>query len=96
MMLNQTPDEAVNPADAVHVFSAPEQGVAPVGTAMPVVAVKSPRLEVNGFLSALFPNGAKVWIPAASLRPYHSLGDPSAKCAPAEMSNGLQGFDYYH
>ncbi len=96
MMLNQTPDEAINPAYAIHVFSEPRQGATPVGIAMPVVAVKSPIQQVNGFLSALFPNGKTVWIPAASLRPYHSLGDPAAKCAPALMSNGLQGFYYFH
>ncbi len=96
MMLNQTPDEAINPADAIHVFAEPRQGAPAVGTAMPVVAVKSPVQQVNGFLSALFPNGKTVWIAAKSLRPYHSLGDPTAKCAPALMSNGLQGFDYFH
>ena len=43
----------------------------------------------------LFPNGKTVWIPAASLRPYHSLGDPAAKCAPAlDVPTCLQGFDY--
>jgi hypothetical protein len=30
------------------------------------------------------------------LRPYHSLGDPTAKCVPAMLSNGKPGFDYTH
>ena len=96
MMLNQTPEQATDPTAVVHVYAAPSQTARIVGVAMPVVAIRVPVQLVNGFLSAMFPNGAKVWIPAVALRPYHSLGDPSAKCAPALMSNGLQGFDYYH
>jgi hypothetical protein len=96
MMLNLTPEQAVDPKIEVPVRAEPRTNAAIVGYAMPVVAVKLPLKVVNGFYAALFPSGHPVWIAVSIVRPYHSLGDPSAKCVPAIMSNGLQGFDYYH
>jgi len=96
MMLNETPQQAVDPRVQIPVRAEPKSESPPVGNAMPVVAVKAPLQSVNGFYEALFPNGRRVWIGANRVVPYHSLGDPAAKCAPAVMSNGLVGFDYYH
>jgi len=96
MMLNLTSQEAVDPGIEVPVRAGPSPDERVVGYAMPVVAVRLPLKPVNGFYAVLFPNGASVWIATNAVRPYHSLGDPSAKCVPAVMSNGLQGFDYFH
>ena len=94
MMLNQTPDQAIDPTFKVPVFASPNANRAPVGNAMPVVAVKQPVTPVNGFLQALFPNGTTVWIQASAIKPYHSLGAPNTRCTPAMMSTGAVGFDY--
>jgi hypothetical protein len=94
MMLNQTSEQAVDLHSVIHVFAEPASNARAVGVAMPVVAVREPVRPVNGFLAALFPNGSTVWIPAGTLRPYHSLGAPDTRCVPAVMSNGLVGFDY--
>ncbi len=96
MMLNLTPQQAIDPKVEIPLRAAPSPNAQVVGYAMPVVAVRIPLKPVNGFYSALFPNGSAVWISASMVRPYHSLGDPGAKCVPAVMSNGLQGFDYLH
>ena len=96
MMLNQTPEEAIDPKSTVRVYARPSRSAPVVGVAMPVVAVRLPLEPVGGFLPGLFPNGTEVWIPAASLVPYKSLARPNTKCVPALMSNGLQGFDYFH
>jgi hypothetical protein len=96
MMLNVTPEQAVDPLVHVPVRAGPSPDGRVVGYAMPVVAVRLPLKPVNGFYAALFPNGTNVWIAESAVRPYRSLGDPSAKCVPAVMSNGIQGFDYFH
>jgi hypothetical protein len=96
MMLNETPQQAIDTRVQFPVRAEPTPGSPAVGNAMPVVAVKQPLQTVNGFYEALFPNRRTVWIAANAVVPYHSLGDPTTKCAPAVMSNGLVGFDYYH
>lgn len=96
MMLRETPQQAVDPRFRVPLRTQPMAGAAIAGNAMPVVAVKAPLQAINGFYETLFPNGTRVWIASAMVLPYHSLGDPSAKCRPVVMSNGLIGFEYYH
>ena len=94
MMLNVTQQQSMDFSFHVPVRATPSSVAPVVGNALGVVAVRDPLQQVNGFVEALFPTGQTVWIAAIMLRPYHSLGDPTAKCVPAMLSNGKPGFDY--
>jgi hypothetical protein len=83
--LNLTEQQFLNPSAHVPVRSEPAASAPEVGWAATNVAVRDPPQIVNGFVEALFPNGATVWIESRMLRPYHSLGDPTAKCVPFVM-----------
>ena len=96
MMLNLTEQQFLNPSVHVPVRSEPAASAPEVGWAATNVAVRDPPHIVNGFAEALVPNGATVWIESRMLRPYHSLGDPTAKCVPSVMSDGTPGFAYPH
>lgn len=96
MMLNITAQQAMDPTFHVPVYAQPSQQSKVVGYAALQVAVRDPENVVSGFVQALFPMGSTVWIPRNELTTYHSLGDPTAKCVPAKMSNGRYGFDYPH
>jgi hypothetical protein len=96
MTLNITDAQAQDFKFHVPFYSAPDLSSQTVGFAGSQVAVREPTHEVNGFLEALFPTGAKVWVAANYLRPYHSTLDPTAKCIPVIMANGRQGFSYPH
>jgi hypothetical protein len=94
MMLNLTQQQFMTvrvPVRAQPFASAPE-----VGWAGANVAVRYPLHIVNGFIEALFPTGATVWIESDRLRPYKSLSDPAATCTPAIMSNGKPGLVFAH
>ncbi len=94
--LNITEEQAMDPTFHTPYFSQPSGSSSVAGYAGLEVAVKKPIHSVNGFDEAVFPNGGIVWIEAALLRDYHSIGDPTAKCVPVLMSNGRQGFDFPH
>ena len=96
MMLNVTAEQAMDPTFHVPVYAQPSAQSQPVGYAALQIAVRDPERVVNGFEQALFPTGATVWIAAKDLTAYHSLGDPTARCVPARLSNGRYGFDYPH
>jgi hypothetical protein len=96
VVLNLTSRQIMDPNVHIPFRSAPSDSAPVVGFASAQVAIKMPRHEINGYLQARFLTGAKVWIKADLVRPYHSLGDPSAKCVPVIMSNGRSGFDYPH
>jgi hypothetical protein len=96
MMLNLTEQQFLDSSVRVPVRSEPAASAPKVGWAATNVAVREPLHIVNGFTQALFPNGATVWIESRMLRPYHSLGDPTAKCVPSVMSDGTPGFAYPH
>jgi len=92
MMLNITEQQSMDPTFHVLVRAQPSASAHVVGTAGSVVIVRVPPKPVNGFLEMLFPDGREVWIAADAVRPYHSLGDPNAKCVPEILSNGRIGF----
>ena len=92
MMLNITEQQSMDPTFHVPVRAQPSASARVVGTAGSVVIVRVPAKPVNGFLEMLFPDGRQVWIAAEAVRPYHSLGDPNAKCVPEILSNGRIGF----
>jgi hypothetical protein len=96
MMLNLTEQQFLDPSVRVPVRSEPAASAPEVGWAATNVAVREPPHIVNGFTEALFPNGATVWIESRMLRPYHSQGDPTAKCVPSVMSDETPGFAYPH
>lgn len=96
MMLNLTEQQSLDPTVHVPVFSQPSASARSVGWAPMTVAVREPSHPVNGFAEMLRPNGHRVWIREADLRPWKSLADPTAKCVPSEMSNGTYGFAYPH
>ena len=92
MMLNITEQQSMDPTFHIAVRAQPSASAQVVGTAGSVVIVRVPAKPVNGFLEMLFPDGRRVWIAANAVRPYHSLGDPNAKCVPEILSNGRIGF----
>ena len=95
-VLNITEAQSMDPAFHTPYYSQPSASAPVAGYAGLQVAVKDPIHNVNGFDEAMFPNGGSVWIQANLLKDYHSLGDPTAKCVPALMSNGRQGFAFPH
>lgn len=96
MALSLTEQQAMDPNVRIPVFDRPASDGRQVGIAAGIVAVKDPPDIVNGFTEALFPTGATVWIKSGMLRPYHSLGDPTARCVPSKLSDGRLGFDFPH
>jgi hypothetical protein len=96
MMLNLTEQQYLDPTVRVWVRAQPSPDAPKVGWAATNVAVRDPLHMVDGFTEALFPDGRTVWIESRMLRPYHSLGDPTAQCVPYLMSNGRLGFTRPH
>lgn len=96
MMLNLTEQQSMDPSVRVPVRAEPSEASPPIGYAAATVAVRVPIAPVNGFIEAMFPSGRPVWIAANLVRPWHSLGDPTARCIPAMLSNGKPGFAYPH
>jgi hypothetical protein len=94
MMLNLTGEQFMDPGTHIPFRSQPSDTAEIAGYASAQVAVKEPVHQVNGYVQARFPTGGNVWIKSSSLAPYHSLGDPTARCVPVMMSNGRSGFDY--
>ena len=92
MMLNLSEQQSMDPSMRVPVRAAPSVTAPTVGWAGAVVVVREPVKPVNGFVQILFPDGRPVWIASDVLRPYHSLGDPNAKCVPEILPNGRIGF----
>ena len=92
MMLNLSEQQSMDPSKRVPVRGAPSMSAPTVGWAGAVVVVREPVTSVNGFVQMLFPDGRQVWIASDMLRPYHSLGDPNAKCIPEILPNGRIGF----
>ena len=92
MMLNLSEQQSMDPSKRVPVRGAPSMSAPTVGWAGAVVGVREPVTSVNGFVQMLFPDGRQVWIASDMLRPYHSLGDPNAKCIPEILPNGRIGF----
>jgi hypothetical protein len=92
MMLNLSEQQSMDPSMRVLVRAAPSMSAPAVGWAGAVVVVREPVTPVNGFVQMLFPDGRQVWIASDVLRPYHSLGDPNAKCVPEILPNGRIGF----
>jgi hypothetical protein len=50
---------------------------------------------VNGFDEILHLSGHNAWISGKDLKPWHPLGDSTAKCRPSLMSNGSPGIDIH-
>jgi hypothetical protein len=92
MMLNLSEQQSMDPSLRVPVQAAPSTSAPTVGWAGAVVVVREPVTPVNGFVQMLYPDGRQVWIASNALRPYHSLGDPNAKCVPEILPNGRIGF----
>ena len=92
MMLNLSEQQSMDPSLRVPVRAAPSTSAPTVGWAGAVVVVREPVTPVNGFVQMLYPDGRQVWIASNALRPYHSLGDPNAKCIPEILPNGRVGF----
>lgn len=74
------------------VYAGPQPDAPQVGTGAGVIIVPKPLHPANGRTEMLWSNGARVWINADELVPWHSLSDPKAVCHPALLSNGRYGF----
>jgi hypothetical protein len=91
MMLNITEQEAMDPAFHVDVKERPTGMSRTIGWQPGVVIAKDPLLSENGFLQVIRPNGQVGWIPQDMVKPYHAESDPTAKCVPERLPNGLIG-----
>jgi len=96
MVLNLTEHQAMDSSTHVLVRREPSKASPVVGYAPGIVIVPVPLEVEGGYTKAVAPNGGVGWIKSGSLRPYHSLGDPTAKCRAVRLSNGRAGFDTYH
>lgn len=96
MVLNLTEQQSLSPSTHVPVRALPSASAPVAGYAPGIVIVREPAVVRNGFIEALFPTGKTVWIEAGMLKPYHSIGDPTAKCRAVQLSNGGASFDLYH
>ena len=94
MKLNLTEQQSMDPS--VHVLERRGPSAqSPVGGWAPItVAVPSPAVSNNGFLPVLRPNGQRLWISDRDVVKWASVSDPTARCVPSFMSNGIIGFDY--
>lgn len=95
-MLNLTEQQMMSRRTRVPVREAPRDSARVVGIAPATVAINDQVPAQNGYLQAINAAGRSVWIAADIVKPYHSEGDPTAKCVPSVMSNGMIGFDYPH
>jgi hypothetical protein len=91
MMLNITEQQAMQPGFHVAVKAAPSASSKTVGWQPEIVIVKEPGTATNGYLPILRANGQRAWIAADIVKPYHAEADPTAKCAPWVLPNGLIG-----
>lgn len=91
MMLDLTEQQSMDPSVHIQVRSAPSASAPAIGWASSVVVVKQPVTPVGGYLAMLFSNGREAWIAANQVRPFKSVSDPSARCSPAILPNGLVG-----
>jgi len=91
MMLNITEQQAMDPNFHVEVKAQPSAVSPTIGWQPGIVIAKKPALPVNGYLQIVRANGEEAWIPASIVKPYHPLADPTAKCAPEVLPNGLIG-----
>lgn len=92
MMLNQTEQQSMDPNVHVNILEGPSPSARSVGWAGSIVAVKQPTAVQNGYVEVMMPNGRTGWIPATSVRQYHSAADPSAHCRPVILPSGMVGF----
>lgn len=92
MMLNLTERQSMDPGVHVDVLDAPSPSAHPQGMAGSVVAVTDPAIRQDGYVRMVMANGRPGWIRESMLRPYHSLGDPSARCRPVVLPSGVIGF----
>jgi hypothetical protein len=96
MVLNLTEQQSMDSSVHVPVRREPSDGSAVAGYAPGIVIVPTPPQTESGYTKAVAPDGGIGWIRSNMLRPYHSLGDPTAKCRAVRLSNGRAGFDTYH
>jgi hypothetical protein len=91
MMLNITEQQAMDPNFHVEVKAQPLAASSTIGWQPGVVIVKEPAVPNRGYLQVLRANGQKGWIKASLVKPYRAEADPTARCAPEILPNGLIG-----
>jgi hypothetical protein len=91
MMLNITEQQAMDPNFHVGVKVQPSASSQTIGWQPGIVIVKEPAVPKNGYLQIVRANGQKAWIKASIVKPYRAEADPTAKCAPEILPNGLIG-----
>jgi len=96
MMLNLTHEQEMDFQHPVMILSEPREGAANIGGASDQVAIPTGAQPTNGYLPVLQTNFEKGWIKASLIAPYASKSDPTARCIPVRMSDGIQGFTYRH
>lgn len=96
MVLNLSQQQSMNPSVHVLLRTAPSNNAPVAGYASGIMIVPMPRRSVGAFTEVLFPTGKAVWIESQMLQPFHSVGDPAAKCRAVRLSDGRVGFETYH
>ncbi|MCP1274433.1 hypothetical protein NKW43_12180 [Gluconobacter albidus] len=94
MALNQTREQAMDFDHPATFRQGPSDTAADAGLAGAQVAIKTGADPVNGYLPTLRTDFKPAWVKASLVKPYAVASDPKARCVPAVMSNGSQGFMY--
>ena len=94
MALNQTQEQAMDFDHPATFRQGPSDTAADAGLAGAQVAIKTGADPVNGYLPTLRTDFKPAWVKASLVKPYAVASDPKARCVPAVMSNGSQGFMY--
>jgi hypothetical protein len=89
MMLNITEQQSMDPGFHVDLKAQPSAASRTIGWQPAIVIVKEPAVPQNGFLQVIRANGQEAWIEASIVKPYRAVSDPTAKCAPEVMPNGM-------
>lgn len=96
MAINQTDEQAMDFNHPAMFKSAPSDTASDAGLADVQMAIKTGASPVNGYLPTLRIDFKPAWVKATLVKPYAAVADPKARCVPAVMSDGTQGFMYLH
>src|SRR3954470_18323215 len=78
MRLKLTHEQAMDRSFEIPVYSKPSKTSPTIGTASPIVLVKSPLQVEDGLAEILFPDGRSGWLARNLLIPYATADFPNA------------------
>lgn len=94
MAINQTEAQAMDFSHPALFKAEPSDTASNAGLAGAQMAIKTGATPVNGYLPTLRIDFKPAWVKATLVKPYAAASDPKARCVPAVMSDGTQGFMY--